>query len=149
MDVLQPRRQSAWESVYYLQYHVQGGWLLRAVHHDAAPVMLVLVGVWLVEMIFRGAYRHPGGALLDRRAHGPGDAGPEPHRRPAPLGPERLLEHPGPHGFLLRLPGIGRGLFQLAAGGADFGHLTLTRFFALHAGVFSGAFGCSSGCTPG
>ena len=27
-----PGAQSSWESVYYLQYHVQGGWLLRAVH---------------------------------------------------------------------------------------------------------------------
>ncbi len=44
-----PGAQSAWESVYYLQYHVQGGWLLRAVHHYAAQVMLVLVGVWLVR----------------------------------------------------------------------------------------------------
>ena len=31
--------QGAWESVYYLQYQVQGGWLLRAVHHNAAQVM--------------------------------------------------------------------------------------------------------------
>jgi len=136
-----PSAQSAWESVYYLQYHVQGGWLLRAVHHYAAQVMLVLVGVWLVQMVFRGAYRAPrevlfwtvvlmGLATLALNLTGD-------------LLPWDQNGYWSTHvrtGFLLLLPGIGRRLFQLAAGGADFGHLTLTRFVALHAGVFSVAF---------
>ena len=32
LDVLQCRAESSWESVFYLQYHVLGGWLLRAMH---------------------------------------------------------------------------------------------------------------------
>ena len=35
-----PGAQTAWESVYYLQTQVQGGWLLRAIHHNAAQVMV-------------------------------------------------------------------------------------------------------------
>jgi ubiquinol-cytochrome c reductase cytochrome b subunit len=137
-----PGAQSAWESVYYLQYHVQGGWLLRAVHHYAAQVMLVLVGVWLVQMIFRRTYRPRGevlywtvvlmglvtlalnltGDLLAWDQNGYWNT--------------RVRTM-----FLLRLPLVGPRLFELAAGGPDFGHLTLTRFLALHAGVFSALFG--------
>ena len=32
-----PSAQTAWESVYYLQNEVAGGWLLRAIHHYSAP----------------------------------------------------------------------------------------------------------------
>ena len=51
--------QSSWESVYYLQYHVLGGWLLRAIHFYMGQATLVLVGIYLVQMILRGAYRPP------------------------------------------------------------------------------------------
>ena len=42
--------------------------------------------------------------------------------------------------FLNLIPGIGPALYKLAVGGASFGHLTLTRFFALHAGLFTAVF---------
>ena len=54
-----PSSQTAWESVYYLQYQVCGGWMLRAIHHYAAQVMLVLVGIYLVQMVISGACRAP------------------------------------------------------------------------------------------
>ena len=121
VDVLQPRRGSAWESVYYLQYHVQGGWLLRAVHHYAAQVMLVLVVVWLVQMIVGRAYRRAAGsALLDRRADGAGDAGLEPHWRPLALGPEQLLGHTGPHRVSAAAAGHWRTPFPVGGGRAGF-----------------------------
>jgi ubiquinol-cytochrome c reductase cytochrome b subunit len=41
--------------------------------------------------------------------------------------------------FLMLLPGIGGYLYKLALGGPTFGHLALTRFLALHVGVFTGA----------
>ena len=37
------------------------------------------------------------------------------------------------------VPLVGPQLQQLVVGGADYGHLTLTRFFALHAGVLESA----------
>ena len=155
-----PGAQSAWESVYYLQYHVQGGWLLRAVHHYAAQVMLVLVVVWLVEMIFRRAYRAPREVLfwtvvlmglVTLALNLTGDL--------LPWDQNSYWATRVRTGFLLRLPLVGQRLFELAAGGPDFGHLTLTRFMALHAGVFSIAFGLllwlygrlarRQGCEPG
>jgi ubiquinol-cytochrome c reductase cytochrome b subunit len=38
------------------------------------------------------------------------------------------------------LPEVGDSFYKLAVGGPDMGHLTLTRFAALHAGVFTVAF---------
>ena len=35
-----PGAQTAWESVYYLQYEVTGGWLVRGIHHYAAQVLV-------------------------------------------------------------------------------------------------------------
>jgi ubiquinol-cytochrome c reductase cytochrome b subunit len=134
-----PSAQSAWESVYYLQYQVAGGWLLRAVHHFAAQVMVAMIGLYLLWMIFTGGYRAPRefvfwvallmgmiglgllltGDLLSWDQNG--------------FWATQVRTK-----FLTLLPVIGDPLFKLAAGGPAFGHHTLTRFFALHAGVFSG-----------
>lgn len=125
--------QTAWESVYFIQHEICGGWLLRAVHHYTAQTLLVLIGIYIVSMIFRGAARAPRefvfwtlltmgllvlGLLLT------GD----------------LLEWDQNSqsatkvrtNFLMLLPVIGEPLRKLAIGGSDFGHLTLTRFLAYH-----------------
>ncbi len=136
-----PSTQTAWESVYHLQYNVVGGSLLRAVHHHSANVLLVLVGIYLLQTIVLGAYRKPRelvfwvailmgmvtlGLLLT------GDL----------LAWDRnsVTSTQARVSFLKLLPLVGGGLYKLAAGGPEFGHLTLTRFFALHAGLFSASF---------
>ena len=45
-------------------------------------------------------------------------------------------------GFLTLLPWVGARLLKIAIGGPGpaLGHLTLTRFFALHVGLFAGGF---------
>ena len=117
-----PGAQTAWESVYYLQYHVQGGWLLRAIHYYTAQVMLVLVGIYLLQMIVRGSVPRPARVpLLDRAAHGARHAGPEPHRRPAPWDQNSYWATHVRTGFLFLLPGVGDWLYKLAVGGAEFG----------------------------
>jgi ubiquinol-cytochrome c reductase cytochrome b subunit len=135
-----PGAQSAWESVYYLQYRVPGGWLLRAIHHYTAQVMLVLIGLYLLQIIFRAAYRAPRevlfwtvllmglvtlglnltGDLLAWDQNGYWST----HVRT---------------GFLFLLPGVGEGIHKLAVGGPEMGTLTLTRFLALHIGLFTAA----------
>ena len=37
-----PSSQTAWESVYYIQNEMSGGWLLRGIHHFTAQAMNVL-----------------------------------------------------------------------------------------------------------
>lgn len=134
-----PSAQSAWESVYYLQHEVAGGWLLRAVHHWSAQVLPVLTGLYVLQMLVTGAYRAPRelvfwtallmvlvtlGLLLT------GDL----------LAWDRnsVASTQVRVGFLNMVPGIGSGLYKLAAGGPEFGHLTLTRFLALHICCMSG-----------
>ncbi|NLX95622.1 MAG: menaquinol-cytochrome C reductase, partial [Rhodopirellula sp.] len=136
-----PSAQTAWESVYYLEYQVAGGWLLRALHHYVAQVMVALLGLYVVWMIVVGGYRKPremvfwaaivtglvGLALLLT-----GDL--------LSWGQNSFWATQVRVKFLTLVPLLGNDLFKLAAGGPSFGHHTLTRFFALHAGVFSGIF---------
>jgi ubiquinol-cytochrome c reductase cytochrome b subunit len=133
-----PGTQTAWESVYYLDHQVAGGWLLRAIHYYTAQTLLVLVALYLLQMIVRGAYRAPrevlfwivlGLGLVTLALNLTGD-----------LLPWDQNGYWATHvrtGFLRLLPGVGGGLYRLAIGGPEFGHLTLTRFLALHVGLFA------------
>jgi quinol-cytochrome oxidoreductase complex cytochrome b subunit len=136
-----PSTTTAWESVFYLQYQTPGGWLLRAVHHWSGQAILVLVGLYLVWLILRGAYRAPrefvywtvlllGLVTLAMLLTGDLLAWDE-NSRSATL--TRV-------GFLKALPGVGEPLFKLAAAGREFGNLTLSQFTTLHTVVFAGAF---------
>jgi ubiquinol-cytochrome c reductase cytochrome b subunit len=52
-----PSAQTAWESVFYIQYETQGGWLLRGVHHFTAQAMVVLLVFHMMQVVIDGAYR--------------------------------------------------------------------------------------------
>ncbi len=54
-----PSRQTAWESVYYIQHEMTAGWLLRGVHHFTAHAMVVLLAIHFVQVVIDGAYRAP------------------------------------------------------------------------------------------
>jgi len=135
-----PSAQTAWESVYYLQHQVPGGWLLRAIHHHSAQVMVGLAALYVVGLVFSGAYRPPrefvfwtalGVAMAALASCLTGDLlAWDQNSYAATM--VRVK-------FLMLLPVIGDDLFRLAAGGPTFGHLTLTRFFALHVGLFAPA----------
>jgi ubiquinol-cytochrome c reductase cytochrome b subunit len=135
-----PGAQTAWESVYFIQHEMWGGWLLRGIHHFTAQAMTVLLVLHLMQVVIDGAYKAPrevnfwAGVVL--------------------LGLVLALSLTG---YLLPwdqkgywatrvatniaaiTPIIGPGLQQVLIGGADYGHQTLTRFFALHAGIIPGA----------
>ena len=136
-----PSAQSAWESVYYLQHEVTGGWLLRGVHHYAAQVLVALTALYVVQIILTNAYRAPrelvywAALLMGLLSLG------------CCLTGDLLAWDQNSYAstivrtkFLMLLPWIGDDLFRLAAGGPAFGHLTLTRFLALHVGVFASGF---------
>lgn len=134
-----PSAQTAWESVYYIQYELRGGWLLRGLHHFTAQVMIILLLLHLMQVVVDGAYRAPrevnfwfGLVLL------------------------KLVLALSLTGYLLPwdqkgywatkvttnivgiTPVVGPALQKLLIGGPDYGHATLSRFFALHAGVLPG-----------
>ena len=133
-----PSAQTAWESVYYVQYEVLGGWLLRGVHYHAGQVLLALAGLYALHMILSRAYRAPrelvfwtvvGMVLVTIALLLTGD-----------LLPWTQCGYWSTNvrtKFLFLLPWVGDPLYKLAVGGPGMGHLTLTRFVALHAGVFS------------
>ena len=54
-----PSSQTAWESVYYIQNEMTGGWLLRGIHHFTASVMNVLLVLHLMQVVIDGAYKAP------------------------------------------------------------------------------------------
>jgi len=132
--------QSSWESVYYLQYQVVGGWLLRAMHFYMGQATLALVGIYLVQMILRGAYRAPremlfwtvllmGLATLGLNLTGDLLSWDQNSFWATSI---RIA-------YLSHLPAIGPWLSKLAIGGPQFGTLTIARFLALHIGVCTAA----------
>lgn len=137
-----PSAQTAWESVYFLQYHVPGGWLLRAAHLAAGNVLVGMCGLYLLWLIVSGRYRVPREfvfwvalvmGLFVLALTLTGDL--------LPWDENRYFGTKARVSYLLVLPVVGDILYKLALGGPDVGQYTLTRFFALHAGVFSVIFG--------
>jgi ubiquinol-cytochrome c reductase cytochrome b subunit len=54
-----PSNQTAWESVYYIQHEMWGGWLLRGIHHYTAQFMTLLLVLHLMQVVIDGAYKAP------------------------------------------------------------------------------------------
>src|SRR3954463_13768472 len=131
-----PSAQTAWESVYYIQTQTQGGWLLRGVHHFMSQAMVVLLAIHLLQVIVDGAYRAPRevnfwlGLVLMTIVLGLSLTG-----YLLPWDQKGYWATRVATNLLSIVPVVGKSLQQLVVGGPDYGHHTLTRFFALHAGV--------------
>ncbi len=93
-----PSDTTAWESVYYIQHEMQGGWLLRGIHHFMAQAMVVLLGLAPAAGGDRRRVQGPARDQLLARPDPDADrAGPVADRLPAAVGPEGLLGHPRGH----------------------------------------------------
>jgi ubiquinol-cytochrome c reductase cytochrome b subunit len=127
---------TAWSSVYFIQYEMDFGWLIRGLHHFGSQTMVVLLGVHMLQVVIAGAHLPPremnwwlGLALLT-----------------AVLGLSLT-------GYLLpwdqkgywatqvatniagNLPGAGSFLQKVVVGGPVYGHHTLSRFYTLHVAI--------------
>jgi ubiquinol-cytochrome c reductase cytochrome b subunit len=134
-----PSSQTAWESVYFIQHQMWGGWFLRGLHHFVAQAMTVLLVLHLMQIIIDGAYKAPrevnywfGVVLL---------------LLTLALSLTGYLLPWDQNGFWATAvstnivgmsPLVGQDLQTVVVGGANYGHHTLTRFFALHAGLIPG-----------
>jgi ubiquinol-cytochrome c reductase cytochrome b subunit len=131
-----PSAQTAWESVYYLQYHTAGGWLLRGVHHFTAHAMVVLLAVHFVQVVVDGAYRAPReinfwlGLILMQIVLALSLTG-----YLLPWDQKGYWATKVATNMMALVPVVGEPLQKIVVGGTEYGHHTLTRFFALHAGV--------------
>ena len=127
--------QTAWESVYYIQHEMAGGWLLRGIHHFMAQAMVVLLALHLLQVVIDGAYRAPRevnfwlGLVLMMLVLGMALTG-----YLLPWDQKGYWATRVATNLAGLVPFVGPSLQQLVVGGPDYGHHTLTRFFALHAG---------------
>ena len=127
--------QTAWESVWYIQHEMAGGWLLRGIHHFMAQAMVVLLALHLLQVVIDGAYKAPRevnfwlGLVLMLLVLGMALTG-----YLLPWDQKGYWATRVATNLAGLVPVIGPAVQQLVVGGPDYGHHTLTRFFALHAG---------------
>src|SRR5712672_2469993 len=135
-----PSSQTAWESVYYIQDVMTGGWFLRGLHHYTAHVMIILLVLHLMQVVIDGAYKAPRevnfwfGIILLQLVLALSLTG-----YLLPWDQKGYWATKVATNLAAMAPGIGANLQKIIVGGPEYGHHTLTRFFALHAGVLPGA----------
>ena len=131
-----PSTQTAWESVYYIQHEMTLGWLVRGIHHFAAQAMMVVLGLHFFQVIWDGAYRAPRevnfwlGIVLMQIVVVLSLTG-----YLLPWDQKGYYATKVATNIAGSTPLIGEQIQQIAQGGSAYGHHTLTRFFALHAGL--------------
>jgi ubiquinol-cytochrome c reductase cytochrome b subunit len=131
-----PSAQTAWESVYYIQHQMTAGWLLRGVHHFTAEAMVILLAIHFVQVVVDGAYRAPReinfwlGLILMQIVLGLALTG-----YLLPWDQKGYWATRVATKMMGLVPIVGESLQRVVVGGGEYGHHTLTRFFALHAGV--------------
>jgi len=134
-----PSSQTAWESTFYIQHQMWGGWLLRGIHHFTAQAMTILLVFHLMQVLIDGAYKAPReinfwlGLVLLMLVLGLSLTG-----YLLPWDQKGFWATKVATNIMAITPFIGPELQRVVIGGADYGHHTLTRFFALHAGVLPG-----------
>ena len=131
-----PSSQTAWESVYYIQYEMNLGWLLRGIHHFMAMAMMVLLPLHLLQVVWDKAYRPPRefnfwtGMVAMLLILGLALTG-----YLLPWDQKGFWATQVATNLSALTPAVGDEVQEVAVGGKEYGHHTLTRFFALHAGV--------------
>src|SRR3954453_8275990 len=134
-----PSSQTAWESVYYIQHQMAGGWLLRGIHHFTAQAMTVLLVFHLMQVLIDGAYKAPReinfwlGLVLLMLVLGLSLTG-----YLLPWDQKGFWATKVATNIMAITPFIGPELQRVVLGGTEYGHHTLTRFFPLPAGVLPG-----------
>ena len=135
-----PSATTAWESVYFIQNEMTLGWLLRGIHHWTAQIMVILLVLHLLQVVIDSAYRAPRefnfwfGVILLFITLAISLTG-----YLLPWDQKGFWATKVATNLAGIVPFIGDDLQKIIIGGSDYGHHTLTRFFALHAGVLPGA----------
>lgn len=136
-----PSAQTAWESVFFIQTQLPFGWLLRGIHHFMADVMMVLLVLHLIQVLIDRAYSAPrevnfifgiGLLVLTLALALTGYL--------LPWDQKGYWATKVATSIVGLTPWIGPELQRVLVGGSEYGHHTLTHFFALHAGVLPGLF---------
>ncbi len=128
-----PSVTTAWASVAYLQDQMALGWFIRGLHSAGASAMIILLLLHMLQVAVWGAYRAPrelnwivGVALLGI-ALGFALTG-----YLLPWDQKGYWATQVATSLMGAAPLLGPVMQQLIQGGTSYGHLTLTRFYALH-----------------
>jgi ubiquinol-cytochrome c reductase cytochrome b subunit len=136
MTAYSPSDSTAWASVYFIQYQMDFGWLIRGLHHFGSQAMVVLLGVHMLQVVIAGAHLPPRevnwwlglgllGSVLVLSLTG----------YLLPWDQKGYWATQVATNIAGNLPGIGAWLQKIIVGGPAYGHQTLTRFYALHVGI--------------
>ena len=131
-----PSSQTAWESVYYIQNEMWGGWFIRGIHHFTAQAMVILLVLHTMQIVIDGAYKAPRevnfwfGIILMCLVMGLGLTG-----YLLPWDQKGYWATKVATNLVAAVPLVGPDLQKVLIGGTEYGHQTLTRFFAIHAGI--------------
>jgi ubiquinol-cytochrome c reductase cytochrome b subunit len=128
-----PSDKTAWASVHYITFVQAGGWLVRGLHHHGAQAMVIVLAAHLLQVATFGAYKKPrevtwwlGLALLGITLAFALTGYLLPWDQKGYWATRVATNIAG------TVPLVGDATQKLMQGGAEYGSLTLTRFYALH-----------------
>jgi quinol-cytochrome oxidoreductase complex cytochrome b subunit/mono/diheme cytochrome c family protein len=136
MTAYSPGDSTAWSSVYFIQYEMDFGWIIRGLHHFGSQTMVVLLGLHMLQVVIAGAHLPPRevnwwlGLLLMAVVLGLSLTG-----YLLPWDQKGYYATQVATNIAGTLPGAGPFLQKLVVGGPEYGNHTLTRFYALHVGI--------------
>ncbi len=133
MTVYSPSTGTAWGSVYFLSYQLDHGWMIRGFHRFGAYASVILGAMFLLRVVFVGAYRAPRevqwwlavGLFLTILVLGvSGNILPWDQRGYWAAVVETTIAG--------GVPVVGETTKKLILGGSELGNLALTRIYAVH-----------------
>jgi quinol-cytochrome oxidoreductase complex cytochrome b subunit len=136
MTVYSPNASSAWGSVYFLQYQMDFGWLIRGLHHFGSQTMVVLLFLHMLQVVIAGAFLPPRevnwwlglilmGIVLALSLTG----------YLLPWDQKGYYATRVATNLVSTVPHIGDWLQNVIVGGSEYGTATLTRFYGLHVAI--------------
>jgi ubiquinol-cytochrome c reductase cytochrome b subunit len=139
MTAYSPSDSTAWSSVYFIQYEMDFGWLIRGLHHFGSQTMVVLLGIHMLQVVIAGAHLRPReinwwlglgllGAVLGLSLTG----------YLLPWDQKGYWATQVATNIAGQIPGVGTMLQRIIVGGPTYGNHTLTRFFGLHVAILPG-----------
>src|SRR6266446_4155236 len=136
MTAYSPSDSTAWASVYFIQYQMDFGWLIRGLHHFGSQAMVVLLGIHMLQVVIAGAHLPPRevnwwlglglmGLVLALSLTG----------YLLPWDKKGYYDTQVAINIAGSIPGIGGCAQRTIVGGPEYGNATLSRFYALHVGI--------------
>jgi ubiquinol-cytochrome c reductase cytochrome b subunit len=127
---------NAWGSVYFIQYEMDFGWLIRGLHHFGSQTMVVLLAIHMLQVVIAGAHLPPRevnwwlglallGCVLGLSLTG----------YLLPWDQKGYWATKVATNIAGSLPAVGAQVSKIIVGGPEYGNHTLTRFYALHVGI--------------